>query len=178
MDIFKETFCRPVVEIYVLDLFDYVNSVGQFKIPLFAKSSPSMPVHLAKHIRHAVSINERRLKFKPALFQLVDSKKQDPSLVGTWSAGNHDDIGGGRAPPEDKKRLLSDHPLAWMIHEIKRLKEGADDLAIHENEELKTLSSSQTYITPHAHLAFDCRASRHRVLGRWSIGSSLPPTTS
>ena len=30
---FKNTFCRPKVEVYFLGLFDCVNSVGQFEVP-------------------------------------------------------------------------------------------------------------------------------------------------
>jgi len=68
MQNFKETFCRTKVKVHFLGLFDCVNSVGQFEIPLFRKSFKYVSTSPATHIRHAVSINERRLKFKPALF--------------------------------------------------------------------------------------------------------------
>lgn len=68
MQNFKETFCRTKVKVHFLGLFDCVNSVGQFEIPLFRKSFKYVSTPPATRIRHAVSINERRLKFKPALF--------------------------------------------------------------------------------------------------------------
>lgn len=65
---FRETFSRPVGRIRFLGLFDTVNSVPRFetawmqrsKFPYTAKSS-------AKYIRHAVSIDERRAKFRQDL---------------------------------------------------------------------------------------------------------------
>ena len=180
MQTFKETFCRPSVEVHFLGLFDCVNSVGQFEIPLFRKSSSYVPIRGAKHIRHAVSINERRLKFKPALYQLDDSKPQsDKRLKEMWFAGNHADVGGGWGPQEDKS-LLSDIPLAWMIKEVEDLKEG---LAIDEEKKLEILNSSQESMPPHSMpphdmLAFDSGTSRPGVLGWWILGLSLNRTTS
>ena len=181
METFKETFCRPSVEVHFLGLFDCVNSVGQFELPLFRKSSSYVPIRGAKHIRHAVSINERRLKFKPALYQLDDSKPQnDKRLKEMWFAGNHADVGGGWEP-EDKKNLLSDIPLAWMIGEIKKLEKGKNNLAIDEKKKLEILNSSQEPIEksmhPHDMLAFDSGTSGPGVLGWWVLGTSLHCTT-
>lgn len=68
MNNFRETFSRPVKRIRFLGLFDTVNSVPRFesawmqrsKFPYTARSS-------AKVIRHAVSIDERRAKFRQDL---------------------------------------------------------------------------------------------------------------
>ena len=95
---FKSTFCRPGVGVYFLGLFDCVNSVGQFEIPLFRKSYEYIALPPAKYIRHAISIHERRLKFKPALFLLdgvepvpgIDTQNSDVQEV--WFAGNHADV--------------------------------------------------------------------------------------
>ncbi|KAI8964321.1 hypothetical protein F5Y11DRAFT_316727 [Daldinia sp. FL1419] len=65
---FRETFSRPVERIRFLGLFDTVNSVPRFetawmqrsKMPYTARSS-------AKVIRHCVSIDERRAKFRQDL---------------------------------------------------------------------------------------------------------------
>ncbi|KAL8950893.1 MAG: hypothetical protein Q9222_003089 [Ikaeria aurantiellina] len=65
---FRETFSRPVRRIRFMGLFDTVNSVPRFenawmersKFPYTARSS-------AKVIRHAVSIDERRAKFRSDL---------------------------------------------------------------------------------------------------------------
>ncbi|KAF2740474.1 hypothetical protein EJ04DRAFT_600775 [Polyplosphaeria fusca] len=74
---FRETFSRPVRAIRFLGLFDTVNSVPAFenawmqrsKFPYTARSS-------AVVIRHAVSIDERRAKFRQ---DLVSQEKPDKS---------------------------------------------------------------------------------------------------
>lgn len=75
---FRETFSRPVRRIRFLGLFDTVNSVPKFesawmqrsKFPYTARSS-------AKVIRHAVSIDERRAKFRQDLISGNRDKKED-----------------------------------------------------------------------------------------------------
>lgn len=74
---FRETFSRPVKPIRFLGLFDTVNSVPAFenawmqrsKFPYTARSS-------ARVIRHAVSIDERRAKFRQ---DLISQEKPDRS---------------------------------------------------------------------------------------------------
>jgi hypothetical protein len=63
--LFKQTFCRYDVSIEFMGLFDSINSCGIFFDKLFPFTSNSSNV---KHIRHAVSIHERRSKFKQNLF--------------------------------------------------------------------------------------------------------------
>ncbi|KAF2832288.1 hypothetical protein CC86DRAFT_340686 [Ophiobolus disseminans] len=75
---FRETFSRPVIPIRFLGLFDTVNSVPAFesawmqrsKFPYTARSS-------ARVIRHAVSIDERRAKFRQ---DLISQEKPDRSM--------------------------------------------------------------------------------------------------
>ena len=72
---FRDTFSIPVKRIRFLGLFDTVNSVPRFetawmqrsKFPYTAKSS-------ARVIRHAVSIDERRAKFRQ---DLISQKRPD-----------------------------------------------------------------------------------------------------
>jgi len=125
---FKQTFCRPQVNIHFLGLFDCVNSVGRFEIPLFRKSFEHMATPAATHIRHAVSIHERRVKFKPALF-ILDDKKFSNDVVEMWFAGNHGDVGGGWKKEKGEEHLLSDTPLMWMVHEALNLKDKEPNLA-------------------------------------------------
>lgn len=76
---FRETFSRPVLPIRFLGLFDTVNSVPAFenawmqrsKFPYTARSS-------ARVIRHAVSIDERRAKFRQ---DLISQEKPDKSMI-------------------------------------------------------------------------------------------------
>lgn len=74
---FRETFSRPVKPIRFLGLFDTVNSVPAFenawmrrsKFPYTARSS-------ARVIRHAVSLDERRAKFRQ---DLISQERPDRS---------------------------------------------------------------------------------------------------
>ena len=70
---FSQTFCRNEgtdpkdhknIKVYFLGMWDCVNSVAMVE-----KSAPA-PVEVtgtAQHVRHAVAVDERRVKFKPAL---------------------------------------------------------------------------------------------------------------
>lgn len=67
MKALRETFCLPILQIRFLGLFDTVNSIPQFEanrnkfmFPYTAKTS-------ARVIRHAVSIDEHRAKFREDL---------------------------------------------------------------------------------------------------------------
>lgn len=80
----------------------------------------------ARHIRHAVSIHERRLKFKPALFRYDGGDAESRDIKEVWFAGNHCDVGGGLGG-DGAKRLLSDTPLAWMIDEVLAIDDEPED---------------------------------------------------
>ncbi|PHH66009.1 hypothetical protein CDD81_534 [Ophiocordyceps australis] len=65
---FRETFSRPVGRIRFLGLFDTVNSVPRFETAWMQRSKfPYTARTSAKVIRHAVSIDERRAKFRQDL---------------------------------------------------------------------------------------------------------------
>ena len=70
---FRETFSRPVKRLRFLGLFDTVNSVPRFESAWMQRSKFPYTAHTsAKVIRHAVSINERRAKFRQ---DLVSARK-------------------------------------------------------------------------------------------------------
>ena len=89
---FRDTFSRPVRRIRFLGLFDTVNSVPHFesrwmqrkKFPYTANSS-------ALVIRHAVSIDERRAKFRSDLISEVKKNKshEAPPRPARSDSGNH-----------------------------------------------------------------------------------------
>ncbi|KAL6706921.1 hypothetical protein ACN47E_005064 [Coniothyrium glycines] len=118
---FRETFSRPVKPIRFLGLFDTVNSVPAFenawmqrsKFPYTARSS-------ARVIRHAVSIDERRAKFRQ---DLISQEKPDKSayykrhhkhkhlrdkLHGSHSEGVDEKLHGSHSEGIDEK--LHDEP--------------------------------------------------------------------
>ncbi|KAK4186267.1 hypothetical protein QBC35DRAFT_501591 [Podospora australis] len=65
---FRETFSRPVRRIRFLGLFDTVNSVPRFETAFLQRSKyPYTARTSAKVVRHAVSIDERRAKFRQDL---------------------------------------------------------------------------------------------------------------
>lgn len=71
MKALRETFCRPVSQVRFLGLFDTVNSIPRFeiyrsKLPLSCATRTS-----AKNIRHALSIDEHRAKFREEPFTRV-----------------------------------------------------------------------------------------------------------
>lgn len=108
---FKATFCRSDgeqggIKVHFLGLFDTVSSVGTLDVP-FSKNIIPPQVHgTAKHIRHAVAIDERRVKFKAALFAQEVSKKdmQKEDIKEVWFPGNHGDVGGGWQAVDPEKR--------------------------------------------------------------------------
>lgn len=99
--------------------------------------------------RHAVSIDERRCKFKPALLQQdkrqakIDHEADDIKEV--FFPGNHGDIGGGwlakgeKAVSESEDSLqLSDLALEWMISELDALpiKHPTDQISWNEHKDI------------------------------------------
>ncbi|KAE8411159.1 hypothetical protein BDV36DRAFT_275648 [Aspergillus pseudocaelatus] len=134
----RETVCREVDRVHFLGLFDTVNSTAEFQVN--AEVKPNSEI-----IRHALSIDERRVKFYPVLIEPKkeyqfrvhrrlwpwgyrgsttcgqgggDSGKQDIQEV--WFPGCHADVGGGWDFSEGEAWRLSHGPLVWMVHEAQR----------------------------------------------------------
>ncbi|GFF87969.1 uncharacterized protein YEL023C [Aspergillus udagawae] len=78
---FQETFCHPPPDIRFLGLFDTVNSVPRFERAWMRRNRfPYTARTKAKVIRHAVSIDEHRAKFRQDLISGVKpSPKERPS---------------------------------------------------------------------------------------------------
>ncbi|KAF0329371.1 sporulation associated protein [Colletotrichum asianum] len=114
---FSKTFCKQEpsfdvdrprhqtkvtnVKVHFLGLWDCVNSVGTME----QKATKEVLVKGTAHIiRHAVAVDERRVKFKAALFQQDKDKKQNhdyEDIKEVWFPGNHGDVGGGWDPVKD-----------------------------------------------------------------------------
>lgn len=141
---FKRTFCRLHDKVHFLGLFDTVNSVATFDVPFRRPKYLPTVSGTASHIRHAVSLDERRLKFKPAL---LAQDQKDPNnsedIKEVFFVGNHGDIGGGWAAPGDNEDddeandplQLSDIALEWMISELRKLppEDGVEKLYFNPN---------------------------------------------
>lgn len=109
---FGNTFCRKEhvevdgnivetdVKVYFLGIWDCVNSVA-----VLERNAP-VPVPVkgtADFIRHAVAVDERRVKFKPALIA-QDTRASHETHEDTkevWFPGCHGDVGGGWPAGED-----------------------------------------------------------------------------
>ncbi|KNG84227.1 hypothetical protein ANOM_007271 [Aspergillus nomiae NRRL 13137] len=150
----RETVCREVDRVHFLGLFDTVNSTAEFQVN--AEVKPNSEI-----IRHALSIDERRVKFYPVLIEPKkeyqfkphrrlwpwghrgsrtcggdsDSGKQDIQEV--WFPGCHADVGGGWDFAKDEDWRLSHGPLVWMVYE-------AQQAGLHfDKEKLDKLMNSE-----------------------------------
>ena len=107
---FSQTFCRKEtakqttscgkavevnIKVYFLGIWDCVNSVAVLE----KKTPVPVPVTGTAHfVRHAVSVDERRVKFKPALLAMDRRASEsivDEDIKEVWFPGNHGDVGGG-----------------------------------------------------------------------------------
>ncbi|KAM0344807.1 hypothetical protein ACHAPU_007185 [Fusarium lateritium] len=111
---FGETFCRTSgnsgsdhenIQVFFLGLWDCVNSVAVVENNAPA---PMKVTGTAKHIRHAVAVDERRVKFKPALLaqDIRNDTEKKEDIREVWFPGNHGDIGGGW-PAVDGSKLTA-----------------------------------------------------------------------
>ncbi|UKZ94723.1 uncharacterized protein TrAFT101_009576 [Trichoderma asperellum] len=86
---FRETFSRPVGRIRFLGLFDTVNSVPRFETAWMQRSKfPYTARSSARVIRHAVSIDERRAKFRQDLMY-QQANKRHSATHGHWKDWEH-----------------------------------------------------------------------------------------
>ncbi|KAL2266769.1 hypothetical protein VTJ83DRAFT_6121 [Remersonia thermophila] len=85
---FRETFARPIERIRFLGLFDTVNSVPRFESAWMERSKfPYTARTTAKIIRHAVSIDERRAKFRQDLIYQRGCRKEKGDKTSKKGAG-------------------------------------------------------------------------------------------
>jgi uncharacterized protein (DUF2235 family) len=104
---FKATLARPC-HIHFIGVWDTVSSVGvinNFRSFPHTAHNPEVT-----HVRHAVSIDERRSTFRQNLMSPAGA--QDVKNV--WFAGVHSDVGGGYVPEEAG---LAKVAFEWMMRE-------------------------------------------------------------
>ncbi|CCE83574.1 Piso0_004154 [Millerozyma farinosa CBS 7064] len=88
IDEFKDTFCRRNVKIHFMGLWDSVNSIGLFNDRMFPYTVRSS---IVSHIRHAVSIDERRGKYKQVLFEPFAHNSND-SIRSTYESQSNNQL--------------------------------------------------------------------------------------
>ncbi len=106
---FKKTFSREC-PVHFLGLWDTVTSVGWIYDPVRLQSTTNNPN--VKHVRHAISIDERRAFFRQNLWG--EKYKEKQSVKQVWFAGVHSDVGGSYTLD---KSALSNITLEWMLNE-------------------------------------------------------------
>ncbi|KAF4976447.1 hypothetical protein FZEAL_6885 [Fusarium zealandicum] len=113
---FSQTFCRKEtvkhcdkpdseenIKVFFLGIWDCVNSVAVLE----RKTPVPVPVTgTAHYVRHAVAVDERRVKFKPALLaqdiRISKNGNHDhEDIKEVWFPGCHGDVGGGWPSVED-----------------------------------------------------------------------------
>ena len=109
---FHATFARDV-RVHFLGLWDTVSSVG------WAWNPKTLPYTMhnpgVDTVRHAVSLDERRVAFQQNLWG--EPAPAGQSVRQVWFAGVHCDVGGGYV---EKESGLSKIPLAWMVRESEK----------------------------------------------------------
>lgn len=122
---FSHTFCRKElldnsgtiqesnIKVYFLGIWDCVNSVA-----VLESSAPiPQPVKgTAHHVRHAVAVDERRVKFKAALMTQDTScvTQTDEDIKEVWFPGCHGDVGGGWPAAENNPLDISNRQaMSW-----------------------------------------------------------------
>jgi uncharacterized protein (DUF2235 family) len=152
---FQRTFSRPV-RIHFLGLWDTVSSVGWAWAPQhfqFTENNPAVDT-----VRHAVSLDERRVYFVQNLWGSVP-----PDVEQVWFPGVHCDVGGGY--PENDSGL-SAIALKWMVS-----KAEAAGLILDQNMKATVLPQQSTpeYIAPNAG-----GPAHESLTGLWWIVEYLP----
>ena len=117
---FKATLARtcPVHFIGVWDTVSSVGVINNFRKFPYTAHNPEVA-----HVRHAVSIDERRSTFRQNLMSPVAA--QDVKNV--WFSGVHSDVGGGYAPGEAG---LAKVAFEWMMRESVKCDLAIDQTAL------------------------------------------------
>ncbi|KAJ3534010.1 hypothetical protein NM208_g7724 [Fusarium decemcellulare] len=153
IEAFGETFCRTAksatpgkhanIQVFFLGIWDCVNSV---KVVETKAPAPITVSGTAKHIRHAVAVDERRVKFKPALLAqdirncYHEDNKEDEDIREVWFPGNHGDIGGGWPALDRKDRDPSQmswwkrFKYIWSTRKPSNLDKPLDDNALQMSD--------------------------------------------
>jgi hypothetical protein len=116
----REVLSRPMPRVHFLGMFDAVNSIADFEVNVDA-----MPA--TKVIRHAVSIDERRIKFRPVLLRVHRDKKSKHTHIHESSGEKPE-----RTCQSDDAEIASGPPI---LPEIPNVSTHARNPEARSNEE-------------------------------------------
>ncbi|GHA21233.1 hypothetical protein GCM10008090_34020 [Arenicella chitinivorans] len=102
----QDTMIDSSVEVKYLGLWDTVVELGSRKNKFYLSKTPP---EKAKHVRHALAIDERRKNFKPWPFSDITNCTSCARLEQKWFAGVHTNVGGGYT-----KDGLANIALKWV----------------------------------------------------------------
>ncbi|XXH00293.1 hypothetical protein Hte_006635 [Hypoxylon texense] len=141
---FSNTFCRKEsayhcgvleesnIKVYFLGIWDCVNSVAVLE----QRAPMPVPVKGTAHfVRHAVAVDERRVKFKAALLaqDIRASDHNHEDIKEVWFPGCHGDVGGGWPASEDHPLDNSERMTIWQriknFWTTRKAKEASQDAA-------------------------------------------------
>ncbi|KAL4262308.1 hypothetical protein AB1N83_009012 [Pleurotus pulmonarius] len=154
---FKRVFSRDV-RVHFVGVWDTVSSIGLtsgFNLPETVEGMS----HVC-HFRHALALDERRVRFWPEYADRVKHKDPLPGeglradVKEVWFAGSHSDVGGGNVLNED---LMKFSPaLRWMTYEA----------VMHGLRMTPFGSIGSTWVNPRPHV--------ERPKGGWFLLEILP----
>jgi uncharacterized protein (DUF2235 family) len=150
---FKATLAKPC-PIHFIGVWDTVGSVGyinQFQTFPHTAHNPEVA-----HVRHAVSIDERRSTFRQ---NLMEPQPLTQDIKNVYFAGVHSDVGGGYPPEESGLAKIA---FEWMMREAVSCGLQIDSVAL--NAEIN-LSGTPPDPTGTLHKSLRCL---------WWFGEILP----
>jgi uncharacterized protein (DUF2235 family) len=156
---FKKTMARPC-PVHFIGVWDTVSSVGLKNIILHLSDFPfTYQNPEVTHVRHAVSIDERRAFFRQ---NLMGRWSPDQDVRNVWFAGVHSDVGGGYKPSECG---LSKITYEWMMSEAKacglQINMGADE-------------GNYPYELTHGQAPDPCGTLHDSLTGGWLLAEVIP----
>ncbi|KAJ8521302.1 hypothetical protein ONZ45_g2004 [Pleurotus djamor] len=112
---FKDSLCHENVKVHFVGAWDTVSSIGILRGKALPETVSGMG-HVC-HFRHALALDERRVKFQPEFANGGLGKQEGDrgDVKEVWFAGSHSDIGGGSIRNKDLKNFGP--ALRWMTYE-------------------------------------------------------------
>jgi hypothetical protein len=152
--------CMKVRRIRFLGLFDTVNSVPKFEAAWMQRSKYPYTAHSsAKVIRHAVSINERRAKFRQDLITGEQLDKQESRLQGLHRYGTglmspHQQSSPEVLPKDQENGVEAAQRPPLLVINLPQREDGDEDAQpVHDNIDTNSEMAAPVLTRSTEHLA-------------------------